>query len=68
MFLPAFLYTYCVKPEQSNPVLGLVPPRLYLTPTYFFAMLTGFLASAAFFSAFAAAFFAAAFFLASRRP
>ena len=55
MLLPAALYTYRVKPEQSNPVLGLVPPRLYLTPTYFLAMLIGFLA-AVLFLAIAAAF------------
>src|SRR3954451_24212672 len=33
---PNFLYTYCVRPEQSKP-LGLSPPQMYLTPRYFLA-------------------------------
>ena len=33
---PKCLYTYCVNPEQSNP-LGLVPPYTYLHPKNCFA-------------------------------
>ena len=38
--IPCCLYTYDVKPEQSNPVLGEVPPYTYLYPKYFFAVAT----------------------------
>src|SRR5262245_48845325 len=29
-----FANTYFVKPEQSNPSLGVLPPQTYLVPTY----------------------------------
>jgi hypothetical protein len=31
---PCFAKTYLVKPEQSNPSRGVLPPHTYLTPTY----------------------------------
>ena len=44
-FTPKCLYTYCVNPEQSNP-LGDVPPYTYLHPKYCFAYDTTELADA----------------------
>src|SRR5689334_10365815 len=35
---PTWRKTHCVKPEQSNPVDGLVPPYLYGRPWYWAAM------------------------------
>jgi hypothetical protein len=32
--IPCFANTYFVKPEQSKPSLGVLPPHTYLTPTY----------------------------------
>ena len=38
--IPCCLNTYDVNPEQSNPVLGELPPYTYLYPKYFFAVAT----------------------------
>ena len=32
--MPCFANTYFVKPEQSNPLCGVLPPHEYGTPTY----------------------------------
>src|SRR5689334_15945043 len=32
--VPCFANTYCVNPEQSNPVFGEVPHHRYVTPRY----------------------------------
>jgi hypothetical protein len=31
---PCFAKTYFVKPEQSNPSFGVLPPQVYRVPTY----------------------------------
>ena len=37
IWMPAFAYAHCTRPEQSNPVCGVEPPQWYLVPVYFCA-------------------------------
>src|SRR3954470_1472614 len=36
--MPCFPNTHFVKPEQSKPLWGVLPPHVYFTPTYWSAV------------------------------